>query len=808
VYLIKGAGTYTPFVFASATTLSGASVTLIFRTIAASGIINVAAGDYGTWNIENYPSVGNSSSWTLVGTVTTTGQYYLHGGTGITGSTFSTGNQTLTAKSLVIGNSSDNAAWAVSLGSSTITLSNGTSDVLSVASNGGSHTLDMSSAGVSVKGNVKFVNGTGAITVTPGTSTLTWTNTSGTLTYSPNGQSLYNMTLNGSGSTVAPDAAVDVNNNFTITAGSFTAPSSMTIGGDYSNSGTFTHSSGTVTFDATDTGNTLGGTLSGSSAFYNLIFSGSGGEWTPSATVAVSNDLTMTAGSLLGTQNLTVAGGDITGDGTINLTGGTTTLTADGNFGGATAWTFYTLKFGNTSSLVPVETVTATGAGGITVTDVLTINKHSGLGCDENTLNAGSKIWTLSGTTGSPLVVDGTLTPSTSTITITGNNGSGNTNVPGSGAACGDATYNNLTLNNGSETFAVSGTTNITINSNLTITAGTFTAGSGTTTVKGNLANSGTFTANSGNVTLSGTSTQTISGTLTGGSAFYDLTISNSSGTDASDCELTSWVAGIDFAVAATVTNNYTITTASVRVEYNSGSTYTINNMNWNGQAVGTRLYFRNSAATGTWLLNVTAIGNQQTKVSYINVSRSDASGGATIIASDGTNTDCGSNVNWQFDESLTLSLDSTSKDFGVVTPGSNPSDQTTTLTATSNAVNGYVIYGWTTQAMTNVRFGGVTLADWTGTNATPTTFSAGSYGFGYTTDDASLTGGTADRFTSGGAKYAGFTHSGPGDPVADRTAPATSATNTINYRLYPSATQADGDYTTIVIYVIAAQFP
>jgi hypothetical protein len=202
-----------------------------------------------------------------------------------------------------------------------------------------------------------------------------------------------------------------------------------------------------------------------------------------------------------------------------------------------------------------------------------------------------------------------------------------------------------------------------------------------------------------------------------------------------------------------------------------------------------------------------TASGNAQTKVSYVNVARSDASTGSTIIASDGTNVDSSNNTNWQFDETLTLSLDSTSKSFGVIQPGSNPSDQTTTLTATSNSSTGYVIYAWCTQAMTETRGYG-TISDWTGTNATPTTFSNPSTGFGYTTDDASLTGGTANRFTNGGAKYAGFTHTGPGDPVADRTSASTSVTNTISYRLYPSATAANGDYTTTVVYIIAAAFP
>ncbi|MEK7535302.1 MAG: hypothetical protein AAB563_02790, partial [Patescibacteria group bacterium] len=756
--IMASAGTYTPVVFASATTLSGASVGLYYRAMVTGVTINIAGADHGTWNVNPYSSAGNSNIWNFAGNVTTTGTFQPFAGTGITGMTVNTANFSLTAKRISIGATSNLGAVALNLGSSAVTLSNGTSDAILMTDAAVTHTLDMGSSSIDVKGNVLFVNGSASVTVTPGTSTLTWTNTSGTLTYAPNGQSLYNLTLNGSGSTVTPNAAVDINNNLTITAGTFTAPSTMTIGGNYSNSGTFTHSSGTVTFDATDIGNTLSGTLSGSSAFNALVFNGSGGEWTPSAAVAIANDLTVIAGTLLGTQNIAVSGGGVAGNGSINLTGGTFTLTGNDTFGGDTAWTFYNLTFGDIAT--GTSSASAIGSGSITVSNVLTVTVKTGLGCIKNLLTAGSKTWTLSGTTGTPLVVDGTLTPSTSTITFTGNNAGGNTNVPGSGAACGDATYYNLTLNNASETYAVSGTTNLTVNNNLTITAGTFTAGSGTTTVKGNFANSGTFTANSGTVTLSGTSTQTLSGTMTTTSAFYDLTITNTSGTVASDCERTGWVAGVDFDAAATVTNNYTIAVASVKVEYNSGSTYTINNMNWNGQAVGTRLYFRNSAVTGTWLLNVTAVGNAQTKVSYINVSRSDASSGALIIASDGTNTDCSNNTNWQFDETLTLGLDSTSKDFGVVTPGANPSDQTTTLTATSNAVNGYVIYAWSTQAMTNVRFGGVTLDDWTGTNATPTTFSAGSYGFGYTTDDSSLTGGTADRFTSGGAKYAGFTHS------------------------------------------------
>ena len=61
-------------------------------------------------------------------------------------------------------------------------------------------------------------------------------------------------------------------------------------------SGTFTAGSSTVTFSATDTGNTIQGTLSGSTGkFYNVIFGVSGSpEWTPNAAVEITNDLTMT----------------------------------------------------------------------------------------------------------------------------------------------------------------------------------------------------------------------------------------------------------------------------------------------------------------------------------------------------------------------------------------------------------------------------------------------------------------------------------------------------------------------------------
>jgi hypothetical protein len=155
--------------------------------------------------------------------------------------------------------------------------------------------------------------------------------------------------------------------------------------------------------------------------------------------------------------------------------------------------------------------------------------------------------------------------------------------------------------------------------------------------------------ARSGTITLNGAAKQTLSGTMTATSSFYNLTITNTSGASATDNERTSFVPGVDFNAAAAVAGTSTITTANVRVEYETGQTYTFNNINWSGQASTSRIFFRNSAITGTWLLKAT--GTQS--VSYVNVSRSDASvaGGSQIntLGCPSNSFNAGSNTNWLF---------------------------------------------------------------------------------------------------------------------------------------------------------------
>lgn len=305
----------------------------------------------------------------------------------------------------------------------------------------------------------------------------------------------YNLILNKASNTFTFTNSdnVNVGNDLTITAGTLDvnstgnllyvtgnlvnngtlgASSYMGFSGSFTNNGTFTHNNGIVSFDATSSGKTI---TSNSSPFYDLNFS-NGGGWSPSDSMVVARYFDISGGTLSGTSNVTVNGGYVTGNGTINMTGGTFLVDGTGNFGGNTAWTFNNLTFGDGTG---ATTTTAFSTGAINVSGALTIAANQ-------TLNAGSKTWTLSGT-GTPFTKTGTFTPATSTFVYTG---ATSTVTP--------ATFYNLTLG-GTGTYTLPATAwsidnNLSINTGATVTkgAGTLTFGNtaGTVTITGNAVNS------------------------------------------------------------------------------------------------------------------------------------------------------------------------------------------------------------------------------------------------------------------------------------------------------------------------------
>jgi hypothetical protein len=347
-----------------------------------------------------------------------------------------------------------------------------------------SGTIDKGSGTVTMAGDLNYLAAPGmnpgnvAIGASPDTITLTSDATYDSLTINLGDVLVtagYNVTING-----------DFINNGTLDASTAGGRNStITVSGNWDNNGTFTASTSTVVFTATDSGNTIS---DGGADWNHLTFNGSGGEWSIDDATIVGGDLTVTAGTLNGTNNITVNGGDVTGNGTINLTGGTFLLDATGNFGGNTAWTFSTLTFGDGTGSA---TSTKIGSGNITVSARLNIAANQ-------TLNAGDDTWILSGTgqtTSRPFQVTGTFTPSTSTIKYTGN-------------ATSDVeatTYANLTIDSTGVTFYPSD--NFTITNVFNITNGTFDCSNKMITLSGTgtpLVIGGTFAKGTGTIKYTG----------------------------------------------------------------------------------------------------------------------------------------------------------------------------------------------------------------------------------------------------------------------------------------------------------------
>ncbi|MDP3963599.1 MAG: hypothetical protein Q8Q39_03825, partial [bacterium] len=168
--------------------------------------------------------------------------------------------------------------------------------------------------------------------------------------------------------------------------------------------------------------------------------------------------------------------------------------------------------------------------------------------------------------------------------------------------------------------------------------------------------------------------------------------------------------------------------------------------------------------------------------------------------------------------EELTFSLDKTAIGFGLLGPSNNYTSVTTvTSTVITNASFGYIVRAWTTSRMTHANLAQYTISDWTGTNAAPSTWTGncvtnGQCGFGYATDDGSLTGGTFDRFTNP-LSYAGFIHgddNANGDPIADETATSTTAFTTLHQyqlKLSTPSNQAAGTYRATAVFIATPTF-
>jgi hypothetical protein len=233
-----------------------------------------------------------------------------------------------------------------------------------------------------------FNNNGGAFTHSGGIVKLT--SASAGKTVRAGGSDFANLLFNGTGGTwTMPDTNATTTTDFTIEAGTVTAPSGiLSVGGSFQkNGGTFTHNNGTVKFTATSAGKVI---FPGNSPFANLLFNGSGGEWafttadaTTTASTAISaGTVTLPAGTFAVGGGFVNSGAFVHNDGTVKMT-----ATATGKF----------ITAG--SSLFNHLTLNGSG-GGWTITDNATTTGNF-------TLTTASSFTQASGTT---LEVDGTFT--------------------------------------------------------------------------------------------------------------------------------------------------------------------------------------------------------------------------------------------------------------------------------------------------------------------------------------------------------------------------------------------------------------
>ena len=369
------------------TTFNGNSQTLTCSGTYPGFIVPATTGSAYTFTLASGCTASLSSALTNSGNLAINGTFNIVGNNltansltiGSTGTLMLSGGQTtLTAPTL---NSGSTVQYTGS-GSYTLLKAGGSYSNLSITGSGSFAT----SSALTITGNFNQSAGT----FTP-SAPVTFSGAASTTATTSAGSDFSSVTINktgGTGLTLA-GSGLTTTGTLTLTAGTLDASTggcssascNITVGGNWSNSGTFIPRTGTVTLNGT------GQTLSGSTTFYNLTKSASTTNsltFTASTTQTISNAMTFTgaASNLLslksssngvqwninpqGTRTisyLNVTNSDNTNASAIDATGGTNV-----NGGDDTNWTFVILPTLTTSAASSILATSATLNGSITAT--------------------------------------------------------------------------------------------------------------------------------------------------------------------------------------------------------------------------------------------------------------------------------------------------------------------------------------------------------------------------------------------------------------------------------------------------------
>jgi hypothetical protein len=479
------------------------------------------------------------------------------------------GGGSLVTNGNISGTWSANASHAISTGDQPLTVNGDL--VLSDGTSG--HTINLTAANGNITVNGSLTQSGGAAITVTGTAILTINNNfnrnsgtftagSGTVVYAGTGAQTvapvnYNhLTVNKASGIADLNGASTVGGNLTISAGELDLDANTTVSGNVNIAASATLHGDGITL-------TVGGNWSNAGSFYpgngSVVFNGNAAQ---SIAASTFNELTINttaatatlAGNVTVNSNLNILGGTLdllaytanrsaTG-GQLNISNGATLIVGGANnfpqgftannlgssstvqYNGSAAQTVTGIGYGNLTFLnggANAKTLSAS----VTTAGNITINSGA-------TVNAGVYTIALYGNWSN----SGTFVPSTGTLLLYGANKT----------ITGNTTFNRVTIY-GSYTVAGS---DIVYNGLLTITpSGSYAAGSGTATVNGDLTNSGILTS-SGTTTFTGTTLQTIrlinaiSSTSTGiinfngnvspvlistsTPAFYNLNINNTAG--------------------------------------------------------------------------------------------------------------------------------------------------------------------------------------------------------------------------------------------------------------------------------------
>ncbi|KKW40680.1 MAG: hypothetical protein UY90_C0074G0004, partial [Candidatus Peregrinibacteria bacterium GW2011_GWA2_54_9] len=411
-----------------------------------------------------------------------------------------------------------------------------------------------------------------------------------------------------SGDTFRPQGTV-VAHDFDINGTLNYQSNSIGVTGSWDATGGTASGNGVISFTSTGS-ETI---TSAGRAYNNLTLSGNGGTWALQDAMDVNGTLTLSAGTFnQNGQNLNVSGNVRIANGTVftaPYNNGTFTLDGDLVYEDEAGVKLGTVQVGTSPDTITLSGSMSVHKLTIGTGDTLVLSGHNLFVGTGGLFIHGTLDATDNDTDNSVIVVSGSWIASGTGDFISGTSTVRFDGISGSYDITSSGSFYNLALNGTGATYTATGS--LDINGNIQFSAGTFTAPlRRTMTVAGNWTKgaNATFIHNSGSIVLDG-----LDQTLSGSTAFFNLTKS--------------------------VTSQQTLTFQSTSETTVSGA------LTLSGADASNMLLLRASNSAVAALLTLDAGGSQH--LEFLNVQRSDASNGETLVCANGA--DSGNNINWSF---------------------------------------------------------------------------------------------------------------------------------------------------------------